>query len=226
MKKDNFSWWCDRIKMSFKLYDILRIDHFRGFAGYYNIPYGDINARRGKWDSAPGKELFRTIKKKFPKTKIIAEDLGYITDDVRELLEYTGFPGMKILQFAFFDEEHEFLPRLYTTNNCIAYTGSHDSDCTKTWAINLSDEARERFNKECPRTGSSDTYSLIEFAFNSIANLVIIPIQDYLELTNEEGRMNTPSTSVGNWVYRIDNNYNNEELKSKIRDITIRTNRM
>ena len=226
MKNENFSWWCDRIKMSFKLYDILRIDHFRGFAGYYNIPYGDVNARRGKWDSAPGKELFKTIKQKFPKTKIIAEDLGYITDDVRELLDYTGFPGMKILQFAFFDEEHEFLPRLYTTNNCIAYTGSHDSDCTKTWAMNLSGEAVERFNKECPKIeNESDTYSLIEFAFNSIANLVIIPIQDYLELTNEEGRMNTPSTSEGNWTYRIDENYNNEKLKNKIKAITIRTNR-
>ena len=131
-----------------------------------------------------------------------------------------------MIQVKIFDEEHEFLPRLYTTNNCIAYTGSHDSDCTKTWAMNLSYEARDRFNKECPQIGSSDTYSLIEFAFNSIANLVIIPIQDYLELTNEEGRMNTPSTPEGSWGYRIENNYNNDELKNKIKDIVIRTNRM
>lgn len=226
MEKQHFTWWKNRIKQTLKLYDILRIDHFRGFAGYYNIPYGDVNARRGKWSTAPGIKLFRSIKRKFPKLKIIAEDLGFITDDVRELLKDTGFPGMKILQFAFFDEDAEFLPRMYETNNCIVYTGSHDSDCTKTWCDNLDSQTLERFNKECPKIeGCTDVENLIYLAFNSIANLAVIPLQDYLELTNEEGRMNTPSTSEGNWIWRVKKESINQELIEKIKEITIKTNR-
>ena len=226
MQEQHFTWWKNRIKQTLKLYDILRIDHFRGFAGYYNIPYGDVNARRGKWSTAPGIKLFRSIKRKFPKLKIIAEDLGFITDDVRELLKDTGFPGMKILQFAFFDEDAEFLPRMYETNNCIVYTGSHDSDCTKTWCDNLDEQTLTRFNKECPKIeGCSDVENLIYLAFNSIANLAVIPLQDYLELTNEEGRMNTPSTAEGNWVWRVNKEDINDKLVDKIRKITTDTNR-
>lgn len=225
MEKENFSWWCERLENSFKTYDILRIDHFRGFAGYYSIPFGDVNARRGEWNSAPGIKLFRTIKQKYPKGKIIAEDLGFITDDVRELLEDTGFPGMKILQFAFFDDDSEYLPRMYKTPNCIVYTGSHDSDCTKTWVDNIYGDTEYRFLKECPQTDESKVYSLIEFALNSPANLSIIPLQDYLELTNEEGRMNTPSTASGNWTWRVAPSYNNDKLIFKIKDLTSRTKR-
>lgn len=225
MKKDGFAWWCKRIKEAFKMYDILRIDHFRGFAGYYNIPYGDVNARRGKWDEAPGIELFRKIKEIFPKSKIIAEDLGFITEDVRELLKDTKFPGMKILQFAFFDDDSEYLPRMYDTPNCIVYTGSHDSDCTATWVKNLEGSTKERFTKECKKTSKSQVYSLINLAFTSIANLAVIPMQDYLELENEEGRMNTPSVAEGNWIWRIDKNYQTNGLINKIKEITIKTNR-
>ncbi len=225
MEKDGFTWWCKRIKEAFKMYDILRIDHFRGFAGYYNIPFGDENARRGKWDKAPGVELFRKIKEIFPKSKIIAEDLGFITEDVRELLSDTEFPGMKILQFAFFDDDSEYLPRVYETPNCVVYTGTHDSDCTATWVNNLSGTTKMRFTKECKKTYKSDVYSLIHLAFTSIANLAIIPMQDYLELTNEEGRMNTPSVAEGNWVWRIDKDYQTDSLIKKIKEITIKTNR-
>ena len=225
MEKEDFSWWCERIKENFKIYDILRIDHFRGFAGYYSIPYGDVNARRGKWNSAPGLKLFRKIKEVFPKSKIIAEDLGFITEDVRELLDDTEFPGMKILQFAFFDDDSEYLPRMYSTSNCVVYTGSHDSDCTATWCNNLEGTTKERFEKECPKNELGDIYSLIEFALNSKANLSIIPIQDYLELTNEEGRMNTPSVAEGNWTWRINEDYNNQDLISKIKNLTIKTKR-
>ena len=227
MEEENFTWWCDRIRENFKLYDILRIDHFRGFSGYYSIPYGDVNARRGSWNFAPGIKLFRTIKKELPKAKIIAEDLGFITDDVRELLEDTGFPGMKILQFAFFDDDSEYLPRMYNTPNCIVYTGSHDSDCTATWCKNLDGTTKARFEKECPKVkGESDVFSLIGFAFNSPANLAIIPIQDYLELENEEGRMNTPSVAEGNWGWRIKKDYYTKELVEKIKNLTERTKRI
>ena len=226
MEEDGFSWWLERVGNAFQLYDILRIDHFRGFAGYYNIPYGEATARNGKWDSAPGIALFRTILKEFPQSKVIAEDLGFITEDVRELLTDAGFPGMKMLHFAFYDEDSEYLPRIYDTENCVVYSSSHDSDCTPTWVENISGEAKERFDLECPRNEEqSRTYDLIEMAFNSIANLAMVQMQDYLELTNEEGRMNEPSTAEGNWGWRISSSYDTEELRSRILDLTVRTRR-
>ena len=226
MEQEGFSWWLDRFGAAFKLYDIVRIDHFRGFAGYYNIPYGHPNAKYGKWDSAPGIKLFRTIVERYPKAQIIAEDLGFITDDVRELLLDSGFPGMKMLHFAFYDEDSEYLPRVYDTKNCVVYVSSHDSDCTRTWLKNLSGEAKKRFNKECPRNKEqSRTEDLIEFAFRSIANLAVVPMQDYLELTNEEGRMNTPSTAEGNWSWRIPARYNTEKLRAKMVKLVTKTKR-
>ena len=226
MKKQNFDWWCERVAASFKLYDILRIDHFRGFAGYYNIPYGHTTAKQGKWDSAPGIELFRTIKEKFPAAKIIAEDLGFITDDVRELLTDTDFPGMKMLQFAFYDDDSEYLPRTYETENCVAYPGSHDADCIKTWCDNISGDALRRFDLECPhRKRQSRTADLIEFSLASKANLTVVPIQDYLELTNEQGRMNVPSVADGNWSYRLDPKYKTAALVNKIKNMNMRTGR-
>ena len=226
MKSQKFEWWCERVKASFHLYDILRIDHFRGFAGYYNVPYGHPTAKYGKWNNAPGIELFRTIKEKFPKAKIIAEDLGFITDDVRMLLADTDFPGMKMLQFAFFDDDSEYLPRTYTTDNCVAYPGSHDADCVRTWCKNLSGDALKRFNRECPhRRGQSRASDLIEFSLASRANLTVVPIQDYIELTNEQGRMNVPAVADGNWSYRLSPRYKTAALVQKIKDMNIRTGR-
>ena len=226
MKHDGFSWWIKRVGLAFTLYDILRIDHFRGFAGYYNVPYGEPTARNGKWDKAPGIELFTKLSEVFPKSKIIAEDLGFITDDVRELLNTAGFPGMKMLHFAFYDENSEYLPRTYDTKNCVVYASSHDSDCTFTWLKNLSGDAKARFERECPHTkGQSRVYDVIEFAFRSIANLAIVPIQDYLELSNEEGRMNTPATAEGNWGFRISPRYNTKKLREKVWTLTRRTGR-
>lgn len=227
MESEGFGWWLKRVKSAFRMYDILRIDHFRGFAGYYNVPFGHTTAREGKWDSAPGIELFRTIKAAFPKAKIIAEDLGFITDDVRALLDDTGFPGMKMLQFAFYDDNSEYLPRTYAHQNCVAYPGSHDADCIKTWCKNLSGPALERFNRECPRIkGQSRGYDLIELAMKSPANLTVVPMQDYLELTNDEGRMNTPAVAEGNWTWRISPRYRTKKLTEKVRAMTIRAKRV
>ena len=226
MKNEDFEWWKNRVKSAFRMYDILRIDHFRGFAGYYNIPYGDTTARGGKWDAAPGIELFRSIKATFPKAKIIAEDLGFITPDVRELLTDTAFPGMKLLQFAFFEDDNEYLPRTYKTENCVAYPASHDSDCVKTWCRELEGDMLKRFNRECPRRkGQSRAYDLIELAMSSPANLTVVPMQDYLGLTNAEGRMNTPAVAEGNWTWRLSSRYNTEALREKIKDMTLRTKR-
>ncbi len=221
MKEQGFEWWSKRVGAAMRLYDIIRIDHFRGFAGYYSIPYGHTTAREGKWSKAPGIELFKRIKEEHPKVKIIAEDLGFITDDVRALLSDTGFPGMKMLQFAFFDDESEYLPRKYNTDNCVVYTSSHDSDCTRSWCSSLKGEVRKRFRRECPRgKEQSRTFDLIELAMSSRANLAVIPIQDYLEQTNDEGRINVPSVAYGNWCYRLSNRYNTLALAQKIAYVT------
>lgn len=226
MEKQGFAWWIHRIATAFRLYDILRIDHFRGFAGYYNVPYGDDTARNGKWDPAPGIALFRTVKETFPKAKIIAEDLGFITDDVRALLDDAGFPGMKMLHFAFYDPDHEYLPRRFANANCVVYASSHDSDCTRSWLKNLSGEARKRFHQECPHVkGQTRTYDVIECALRSIANLAIVPMQDYLQLTNEEGRMNIPATSEGNWSWRISPRYNTAKLRAAMGEMAQKTKR-
>ena len=226
MEEQGFAWWIHRIATAFRLYDILRIDHFRGFAGYYNVPYGDDTARNGKWDPAPGIALFRTVKETFPKAKIIAEDLGFITDDVRALLDDAGFPGMKMLHFAFYDPDHEYLPRRFANANCVVYASSHDSDCTRSWLKNLSGEARKRFNQECPHVkGQTRTYDVIECALRSIANLAIVPMQDYLQLTNEEGRMNIPATSEGNWSWRISPRYNTAKLRAAMGEMAQKTKR-
>ena len=226
MLSQDFSWWMERVRCAFGIYDIVRIDHFRGFAGYYTVPFGDTTARNGKWEPAPGTELFRTLRKRYPEAKIIAEDLGFITQDVRDLLSDTGFPGMKMLHFAFYDEDSENLPRMYESENCVVYSASHDSDCTRTWLENLDGDALKRFRHECPRDPSRHrTYDLIAFAMNSIANLAMVPMQDYLNLSNEQGRMNIPATSQGNWTWRISPDYNTTALREKIFTLVTKTKR-
>ncbi len=226
MEKDGFSWWIDRVGSAFSLYDILRIDHFRGFASYFTIPAEAETAIDGEWKDAPGKKLFDTVKKAYPDGKIIAEDLGYITEDVRELLEYTSFPGMKVIQFAFYDKDNEYLPRMYETDNCVVYTSSHDSDCTRSWFESLDKEARARFKKEYHMHGKqTPTCACIDMAMKSIANLCIITMQDYLELTNEEGRMNVPSKPDGNWTWRLSPDYRTKKLEQKIKHFTEKSGR-
>ena len=221
MEMDSYKWWRARVGYAFRLYDILRIDHFRGFASFYAIPYGDDNAKRGNWMKAPGIRLFDAIRADYPKAKIIAEDLGHITDDVRALLAATGFPGMKVLQFAFSNDDNEYLPRMYDSDNCVSYTGSHDSECTKSWHSSLSPEERIRFNAECPKNCEKNaTDALISLIMKSRANLSVIPMQDYLLLTNKEGRMNTPSVAAGNWQWRLKKNYFRKPLVEKIYRLT------
>ena len=225
-EKEGFAWWIARVGAAYRRYDILRIDHFRGFAGYYNVPYGEPTARNGKWDPAPGIALFRTLREAFPKGKVIAEDLGFITPDVLELMEDTGFPGMKMLHFAFYDEDSDNLPRMYPNPNCVVYASSHDSDCTCTWLRNLRGEARKRFNRECVRDpGQHRAYDLIEFAFRSKANLAMVPLQDYLLLTNEKGRMNEPGTASGNWNWRVSPRYDTPALLQKIAALAVKNKR-
>lgn len=226
MAAQDYAWWVNRAKANFDLYDIVRIDHFRGFASYYAIPSNHDSARFGEWRIGPGIRLFDKINQELPDSKIIAEDLGFITKDVVDLLENTGFPGMKMLHFAFEADESTYLPRNYKDENCIVYVSSHDSDCTATWYEGLDKEAIARFKEECPRKASqTPNEALVELAMTSKANLAMATIQDYLELSNDEGRINTPSVAEGNWTYRLAEDYNNDELKSKILNVTIKTGR-
>lgn len=226
MEKNDFKWWCSRIKICASLFDIVRIDHFRGFAGYYSVPYGEKTARNGHWEKGPGGKLFDAINQSVPNAKIIAEDLGFLTDDVRELIAYCGYPGMKILQFAFFDEDSEYLPRLYANKNYVVYTGSHDADCTRTWTENLVGDTLKRFKRECSHIkGLNPTYKMIKLAFESIAELAVIPLQDWLLLGNEEGRMNAPSVAQGNWVWRAQPDYASKKLISTIKRFNVRSHR-
>jgi 4-alpha-glucanotransferase len=226
MKTEGFAWWLDRIGKSFTLYDVLRMDHFRGFAGYYTIPFGEETAKNGQWNRGPGMDLFRAVKETFPAANIIAEDLGFITDDVRDLLRDTAFPGMKVLQFAFYDDNSEYLPRTYATDNCIVYASTHDSDCTRSWYENLDDAARARFKRECPRhKGQSATLATVELALSSRADLAVIALQDYLELTNEQGRINVPSRAEGNWSWRVSPRYATAKRKDMIKTLAVSTGR-
>lgn len=221
-KKTGYEWWIKRIEYCFKLYDVVRIDHFRGFDEYYSIPYGDKTAVNGHWVKGPGLEFFQTIEEKLGNLNIIAEDLGFLTDTVLKLLEDTGFPGMKVIQFAFDSREAaNYLPHTYTPN-CVVYTGTHDNDTTRGWYHSVSKECRT-FAKEYLRKTALDeddlSWDFIAMAMSSVADLCVIPIQDYLCL-DEKARINTPSTLGNNWVWRMKKNQIREELVERIYKVT------
>ena len=207
MEKDDFLWWRKRFTTLFEIVDIVRIDHFRGFEAYWKIPGGEKTAQKGKWTKAPGEKLFKSLKKHLGELPILAEDLGVITPPVEALRDQFGFPGMKVLQFAFGTKmETKFLPHNFIPN-CVVYTGTHDNDTTRAY-----------FEKEKSNKGKNDIYEhaqiylnyygedilkeLIRVAYASVANIVIIPMQDILKL-GSDARMNFPSTTGGNWTWRF-----------------------
>lgn len=221
MKKDGYSWWVKRTQRMTELVDILRIDHFRGFEAYWSIPYGDPTAVNGEWVPGPDIELFNTIKKSLGDLPIIAEDLGVITDGVRKLRDDSGFPGMKVLQFAFDPNEagkdgmvNAFLPHMYAQSS-VVYTGTHDNDTMQGWLDGASDAAVKiaaeyAFGKKMTeaeaRKASSDgslARALVRSAIASTADMAVIPMQDILDL-GTESRMNVPNTTGTNWSWRIE----------------------
>lgn len=205
-EKQKFQWWCERIRSALRLYDMVRIDHFRGFAGYWSVPAGDKTAKGGKWVKAPGEKLFKTLKKEFPELPIVAEDLGDITPDVNELRDQFELPGMKVLQFAFSDPQNAFLPHNYSSN-FVVYTGTHDNDTTGGWYEDPDRENEQRFFRRYLGLGEeTSTEEAVEqmtrLAFRSVAETAIIPFQDVLR-KGSEARMNTPSEPSGNWQWRL-----------------------
>lgn len=199
-EKTSYQWWVSRIRKALEDVDILRIDHFRGFEACWEIPFGAKDARSGQWIKGPGMKLFYKLEKELGKLPLIAEDLGIITEKVHKLREKTGFPGMRILQFAFGDERnHPYLPHSYDKNT-VVYTGTHDNNTTLGWYENATEKEKDHFRRYMNVTGASPNWDLIRLAFSSPAQTAIIPLQDVLSL-GEEYRMNKPGTIEENWTF-------------------------
>ncbi len=226
LKKRGYDWWISRVQASLTIYDVVRIDHFRGFDTYYAIPYGDKTAERGEWMQGPGIELFKVLKKDLGDLPIIAEDLGYLTPSVRKLLAESGFPGMKVLEFAFDSrEESDYLPHNYG-KNCVVYTGTHDNDTVSGWFTSAPPKD-VRFCRDYLQLTDKEgwNWGFIRGAWGSTGELAIAQMQDFLDL-GSESRINTPSTLGGNWCWRLGKRDLTAALAAKIRRITKRYGRL
>ena len=219
MKKDNYRWWIERFKNASKLFDVIRIDHFRGFEAYYTIPYGDKDATRGKWEKGPNVKLFKAIEKELPNLDIIAENLGFLTPEVDKMLKKLNYPGMKVLEFSFNPNDIEGSVSNFEVNN-VVYPGTHDNPPIRQWFDELDKKDRNYvkdylFFKDDYDCGNA----LIRCALASHCRLAIISFVDYLQ-KNKEGRLNTPSTLGNNWIFRIEKNDLNNDLASYIAYLT------
>ena len=219
-RKDGYSWWIKRLRHCFMMYDVVRIDHFRGFDEFYTIPNGETTAKNGKWKKGPGKELFDAFRDSCGKKEIIAEDLGFVTPSVKKLVADCGFSGMKVLQFGFDSRDGgggDYLPHNYKYS-CAAYTGTHDNPTLAGWIKEITADEREQLHTYlCDYSTPDDrlNFPLIGLVMRSRAKYVIIPIQDWLELGNE-ARINAPATLGGNWTWRVDSDMLSKELAEKI----------
>ena len=227
MKKADYGWWIHRLQTAGKLYDVIRLDHFRGFEAYWAVPYGDENARRGKWVKGPGMSFIKKIQEKLPQLPLIAEDLGFLTPEVLKLRDDSGYPGMKILEFAFDSREpSDYLPHTYTANS-VCYTGTHDNMTMKQWFDTATPDAVE-YAREYMNLSEKEglVFGVIRTAFSSVSNLAVVQMQDYLDLGGE-ARMNFPGTlSSQNWSWRMEEGAASPELAEKIRRLTVLYDRL
>ena len=231
MAANGYAWWVRRIRHLCGIYDVLRIDHFRGFAGYYAIPYGDKTAENGRWRTGPGYALFAAVKKELGSPRIIAEDLGFLTDDVRALLKECAYPGMKVLEFAFDSRDtgsaSDYLPHNYPVNS-VAYTGTHDNETLVSWYQTVTDAERAMVRDYLYdyATPEEQLYqSMIALILRSAAATCIIPMQDWLGLDNS-ARINKPSTVGQNWRWRLKKTQLTKKLQKEICQLTARYGRM
>ncbi len=218
MAQDGYQWWKERIVAASKLFDVIRIDHFRGLESYWSVPYGDPTARNGRWVKGPGHHFIWAMKEAFPHLRLIAEDLGFLTPEVIQLQHDSGFPGMKVLEFAFDSREPgNYLPHRYDTN-CICYTGTHDNETLAQWLAHASEPVVEYAMEYLGSKRREDCHwDLIRAGMASVADTFIAQMQDYLEL-GDGCRMNTPSTlSTENWSWRMEKGAATHELAQKIR---------
>ncbi len=218
LKRSRFVWWIKRLRSQLEMFDILRIDHFRGFEAAWEIPASEDTAINGEWVEAPGEDLLTALTKEFGNIPLVAEDLGIITAEVDKLRTDFNLPGMKILQFAFGDtDSNPYLPHNYD-HNCVVYTGTHDNDTTLGWYNALNDHDKQRIYRYLGHPQVSMPYLLIGTAFSSVANLAIVPMQDILELASED-RMNTPGTIEGNWKWQFSWTQLTETQVTRLSDI-------
>ena len=231
MQADGFGWWIRRIDGAGKLYDVIRIDHFRGFESYWAVPYGETTAKNGRWVKGPGMALVGVLTGWFPQLEFIAEDLGYPTPEVAQLLRDSGLPGMKVLEFAFDSRDtgsaSDYLPHNYPVNS-VAYTGTHDNETLVSWyqTITSAERARVRDYLCDYATPEAQLYkSMIALIFRSAAATCIIPMQDWLGLDNS-ARINKPSTVGENWRWRLKKSQLTPKLQKEICSITTRYGRM
>lgn len=219
LKSTGYRWWIDRIRTNLFLYDVIRIDHFRGFAAYWAVPYGDKTAINGEWIKCPGKDFFENLQAEFGELAIIAEDLGVITPDVEEIRDGFGLPGMKILQFAFDSAEaNDYLPHNYP-KNCVVYTGTHDNDTITGWFSSAAEEDRRYVLDYLHCKEENIHWSFIRLAMASVAYTAIFPMQDLLGLRTD-ARMNLPGTTQNNWQWRARAEHFSDELASRFAAIT------
>ena len=222
LARRNYDWWIRRIARCMEFFDVIRIDHFRGFDEYYAVPYGDRTAENGKWEKGPGLDLFKQIREELGDVRIVAEDLGFITPSVRKLLSDTGFPGMKVLQFAFDSSESSLYLPYKHERNCVVYTGTHDNMTTRGWIESISDHDRDyarRYINSVHTDYGQFTWDFIREAFRSVADTCIIPIQDFLVKGNE-ARRNCPSVGGGNWRWRVAPHFLSDDLARSILELT------
>ena len=221
LEQDGYAWWIRRLEAAGELYDVIRMDHFRGFESYWAVPFGDATARGGKWVKGPGMNFINTVKEKLPQIQLIAEDLGFLTQEVLDLRDDSGFPGMKVLEFAFDSREpSEYLPHTYTRNS-VCYTGTHDNMTMRQW-FDTSDAAAVEYAKEYMHLTEDEglVWGTIRTAMSSVSNMCIVPIQDYLDLGGE-ARMNFPGTlSDSNWTWRAKDGVINDDLAKRIYSLT------
>ncbi len=224
-KKTQYAWWISRLKHCFEIYDIVRIDHFRGFDEYYSIPYGAETAVNGKWLPGPGAALFARMEEVLGKQEVVAEDLGVLTDSVIALVKTTGYPDMKPLQFAFGSgADNQYLPHNYD-RNCVVYTGTHDNQTTRGWYHDLDPKSKKHVKEYAEIHSEKEaSWRLIRLAMLSVADTAVIPMQDYLNL-GDEARINTPSTLGDNWKWRMREGAADKALAKEIRKLTRFANR-
>jgi len=223
-KEQGFSWWIYRVQESFKIYDVLRIDHFKGFSDFWQIDKDAENAVNGTWEAGPGIELFQKIKEQLGDLPIIAENLGFIDEKAEKLLDDSGYPGMKILQFAFPGDDNLDRPHHYTQNS-VAYTGTHDNDVVNGWYEKLSESEQELVSEYLNRRNDETiTEAMIRGIYSSVSDYAIVTMQDLLD-KDATSRMNVPSTVGGNWEWRMLAEDLTEERKEFLKNITVRYSR-
>ncbi|MDR1569293.1 MAG: 4-alpha-glucanotransferase [Oscillospiraceae bacterium] len=220
MQRDGYAWWIRRLGAAVKMFDVTRIDHFRGFDSYYAIPASETTARNGHWREGPGYAFFAKVKADLQNPALIAEDLGYLTESVRHLLKRTGYPGMKVLQFAFNPQDKsEYLPFMYD-KNCVVYTGTHDNDTALGWYKNAKNPEKKFFRRYVNLgRGASISWAVIRAAWASPANTAIAQIQDFLEL-DSHARINFPGIAEGNWGWRLRSGALSDKLCDEMRELT------